>query len=148
MASFTNSLKTEWLPDGRHWKITETYEFHCGDAYSGLFARVPKGFVTDLASIPLGVRWLIPKAGKNAQAAAFHDILYKTGAMIMRVDDNEKSVPVSRGMCDAMMYQAMRALSVKWWRRELIYRGLQIGGWVSWSKYRKLDINTATRTTR
>ena len=144
MSTFTSSLKTEWMPDGNHWRVIESFEFHSGEPYSGLFVRVPEGFVTDLASIPVGVRWLIPKAGKNAQAAACHDVLYKTGVMIMRVAAVENQVPVSRAMCDSMMYQAMRALGVKVWRREMIYRGLQVGGWMAWNRLRKNAVRTDT----
>jgi len=134
MSTFTGSLLTEWLPDGKNWKVLKSFEFHSGRAASGLFARVDEGFITDLASIPFGVRWLIPKAGKNAQAAV--------------VNDEEATVPISRAMADSMMYQAMRALKVRGWRREMIYRGLQVGGWVRWRELRAADIGEATDTTR
>lgn len=124
------------MSSGKHWRVVEAFEFHSGEYGSGLFVLVPEGFVTDLASIPIGVRWLIPKAGKNAQAAVIHDHIYQSGTMLIRVQESIKEVPVSRGIADAMMYQAMKALRVKSWRREMIYRGLQIGGWFAWNRAR------------
>lgn len=148
MPKFTGTLKTEWMPSGKHWRVTEAFEFHSGQFNSGLFVSVPEGFVTDLASIPIGVRWLIPKAGKNAQAAVVHDHIYRHGTMSIRVRNNTQQVPVSRGMADAIMYQAMKALNVAAWRRELIFRGLQVGGWVAWNRLRRKNIGLATATTR
>lgn len=145
MSHFTSALKTEWLPDGKNWKVLETFEFHSGEAESGLFVRCKEGMVTDLASIPLIIRWLVPKVGKDAQGAVVHDQVYRDGFMLIRIGAVEKHVPVSRSMADGIYWQAMKALKVQRWRREAIYRGLQIGGWVVWNKYR--EENPGTQTT-
>ena len=145
---FTSTLKTEWLAGGNQWRVIESFEFHSGLPDSGLYVFVPEGFVSDLASIPFGARWLIPKAGKNAQAAVCHDKCYRDGTMTIRIDGKTKDVPVSRGMADSMMYQAMRALKVKAWRRELIFRALKVGGWYRWNQLRKANVGTRTETTQ
>lgn len=146
---FTNSLKTEWVDvDGKLlWRVTESYEFHSGEFDSGLFIGVPEGFVSDLASIPFGARWLIPKAGKMAQAAVCHDKCYRDGTMTIRIDDKTKDIAVTSGMADSMMYQAMIALKVKKWRRVLVFRALKLGGWYRWNQLRKANIGTKTETT-
>lgn len=36
---------------------------------------VPKGYVTDLATIPRPFRWLLPQAGRSAIPGAVHDYL-------------------------------------------------------------------------
>lgn len=36
---------------------------------------VPKGYVTDFASIPRVARWLLPQAGHSAEAGLLHDWL-------------------------------------------------------------------------
>jgi hypothetical protein len=41
--------------------------------------QIPKGFRTDFASIPAGVRWLIPVFGRSCKAAVLHDWLCYSG---------------------------------------------------------------------
>lgn len=51
-----------------------TKDFTHEDSVHGQIT-VPEGYVTDFASIPLPVRWLIPQAGHSAKAATLHDYL-------------------------------------------------------------------------
>lgn len=150
MTGFTNSLKTEWLPSGGHWRLTESFEFHSGEAGSGMFIRCEEGMVTDLASIPWFARWLVPKVGMDAQASVVHDRGYRDGFVLVRivVDGvaHEKRVAVSRGVVDSIYMQAMRALKTKMTRREAIYRAIQVGGWVVWNKYRRAGGMTTETT--
>ena len=148
MSVFTNDLVTRWVPATGRWVLTETFEFHSGEYRSGLFVRCEAGMESDLASIPRAVRWLVPKVGKDAQASVVHDRVYRDGFMLMRVAGHEKPVAVSRGMADSMYYQAMLALGVGRLRREAIYRGLQVGGWVAWNRYRRKGLGISTETTR
>ena len=154
MPGFTSSLKTEWLPDGKTWKVIETFRFYSGDYGSGLFVEVPEGTITDLASIPKLVRWLIPKVGKDAQGAVCHDVMYRTGCMsIQRANSltgsvSNEAVPISRGMADSMYHQAMIALGVSTARRKAIYYGLIVGGWVAWNNHRNRNPGTGTATTQ
>lgn len=41
--------------------------------------RAPKGFVTDLASVPRGLWWVFPPFGRWTEAAIVHDWLYSQG---------------------------------------------------------------------
>ena len=41
-----------------------------------VWVRVPKGFTTDLASIPRAFTWLIPKLGRHLVPAVVHDYCY------------------------------------------------------------------------
>ena len=147
---FTRSLKTEWKEiNGKlRWVALESFEFHSGAKDEGLFVRCEAGMVSDLASIPRIVRWLIPKAGKDAQGAFIHDRVYRDGFMIMRIEHLEKRVRVSRAMADGLYHQSMLALKVGKWRRRAIYRGLRAGGFVAWNKYRKANTGMQTETTR
>ena len=146
---FTSTLKTEWIEVGGklRWRALETFEFHSGAKDEGLFARCQEGMISDLASIPLAVRWLIPKAGKDAQGAFVHDRGYRDGFLWIRVNEMERRVRVSRAIVDSLYYQAMVALKVHPFRREAIYRGLQVGGWVVWRNYRRKS-GMCSETTR
>ena len=51
MSEFTSPLVLMMLPR-RQWSVHEKFEYHVGQVGSGIVIRVPKGFKTDLASIP------------------------------------------------------------------------------------------------
>lgn len=89
---------------------------------------VPKKFLTDLASIPMGLWNLLPKSGRYDRAAVIHDWLYaKNGC--------------TRAEADAILKEAMEALGVGGVKIWMIYSGVRAGGWKSWGKYRERDKN-------
>lgn len=119
MSSFTTELKVRPLPDGRHWELLEEFDYYLGSLDSGMYIRVPKGFVTDFASVPRIFWWLFPPWGKYGKAAVVHDYLYHTRMF-------------SRVVSDAIFLEAMVVLKVPLWKRLIIYWAVRIGGWVPW----------------
>lgn len=108
-----------------------------------IYANTPFGnifihpdFVTDGASIPWYVRWLIPKSGKWNRAALFHDYLYKYGGFW-----NEKAewIAVTRQEADDIYYGLMRSRGVSKKNAQTQWTGLKAGGWVAWNKHRRND---------
>jgi len=85
---------------------------------------VPKGFQTDLASIPQILWNILPPIGAYDAAAVLHDFLYVTGYL------------PERGQADAVLEEAMKVLGVGDTKRRLIYWGVRLGGWRIWRKYR------------
>lgn len=76
---------------------------------------VPKGFQTDLASVPrLPVIYLLTGDTSSA-AAVVHDFLYS-------------SHHVSRAMADQVLREASQATGVPGWRRWLMWAGVRLGG--------------------
>ena len=150
MNRFTGALKTEWL-DGRRWRVIESYRFYSGEAGTSIFVEVPRGFITDLASIPRAIRWLVPKVGRDSAASAVHDVLYRIGAVITAIEvegiEHTSSTPISRGVADSIYHQALVASKVGAWRRKLLYHGVSTFGWIAWNRYRKNGYGTATETT-
>lgn len=151
MSSFTGSLKTEWL-DGRRWRVIETFRFYSGEPETSLFIEVEKGFVTDLASIPKALRWLIPKVGRDSAASAVHDVAYRTGyvktAHVIDGVEHVEKTPVSRGVADSIYHQALVASKVGLWRRKVLYHGVSTFGWIAWNTYRKQGYGLSTETTK
>ena len=78
---------------------------------------VPKGFTTDLASIPRAARILIDRNGPSRPAATLHDYLYATGA-------------VSRAEADSLFLEALEAASVGWVTRHLMHSAVRVAGWM------------------
>lgn len=78
---------------------------------------VPIGFVTDLASIPFGIKWA-------HREGILHDYLY-------RID----SIPViSRHTADNVLYEAMGVKGKGFFTKWTIYSGVVLGGWASYHK--------------
>lgn len=85
---------------------------------------VPMGFETDFASVPRGLWNIFPPDGPWTQAAVVHDWLYNTRGMHVR----------TRKACDVIFLEAMTALKVPLWKRQLMYRAVRIFGGVYWDK--------------
>lgn len=127
MSSFTSELKLEPLPDGRKWKLVEEFVYYLGTEDSGMFIKVPEGFVTDFASVPR-IFWIfLPPWGRYGKAAVLHDYMYQNTLFI-------------RLLCDSIFYEAMVVLKVPRWQRWLLYLGVRIGGWFPYRRYVKKRI--------
>jgi hypothetical protein len=77
---------------------------------------VPKGEGTDLASVPIGLSWLIPRYGRYTRAAVLHDYLWETNV-------------VSKSDADGIFRRVLRELGVSALRR-----------WTMWSAVRLASI--------
>ena len=91
---------------------------------------VPKGFICDGASIPR-LLWMIrPPDGIHRAAAVAHDWLYA----------NKGFGVFTRKKCDLVFLDLLKAAGVSWLSRKLMYRGVRLGGWVAWSKPKRVTV--------
>src|SRR5262245_14892327 len=104
--SFHTPLELEYQ-DGTNYKLLSPFQY---DA-SGFTVSVPAGFVTDFASIPRPLWWLLPPTGKYGKAAVVHDYMYRTHDAY------------SKEIADATFLEAMGALGVNWLVRYTMYLG-------------------------
>ncbi|MGE0699509.1 MAG: DUF1353 domain-containing protein [Hyphomicrobiaceae bacterium] len=81
---------------------------------------VPRGFVTDLASVPRYLQGLIPRAGRYGNAAIYHDWLYWEQACTREVAD--------RVFDRAMLDNGVGAVT-----RNLIWAGVRVFGGSYWN---------------
>lgn len=81
----------------------------------------PRGFITDLASIPRLLRALFDINGQSRAPAVLHDFLY-----CMHY--------TTRAEADALFLEALEAAGVGWATRWSMYLGVRSGGWIYWSK--------------
>jgi len=78
--------------------------------------EVPVGFVTDLASLPRGIRSIYSRTGRSRYASVIHDYLY--------------SIKWStRKECDKMFKELLIASGVSRFRAQTFYMGVRAGGW-------------------
>lgn len=117
MGHFRTGLKVTQVDQDR-WRLDRDVVF-----VSDLIGvvRVPRGFITDFASVPrLPLAYAL--VGNKAQpAAVIHDWLYSTHE-------------VSRKTADAVLYEAIRAAGHGWFTGNLMWLGVRVGGWVAWDK--------------
>lgn len=103
--------------EGENWELLAPLNVTWGDYEF----QVKEGFLTDLASIPRVVRWLVPKGRNESKAAVVHDWLYRHDFCRM-----------SRAEADALFLAIMEECGVGGIRRQVIYRAVRIAGGFSW----------------
>ena len=91
-----------------------TFEFTVNGS-GGIKIKVPKGFVTDFASIPRVFWSIFPPNGNYVKASVIHDYLYRL-------------VGCSRFFADAVFREAMFQLKVSTWKRLALYYVVRIFG--------------------
>jgi hypothetical protein len=89
--------------------------------------KVPKGFITDGASIPK-ICWTIigHPFGKYLEAAVIHDYLYYRGLL-------------SRKKCDRIFLNDMKKLRIFALQRWAMFRAVRMFGFLGWNNYRKKE---------
>ena len=121
MSQFTEDLIMRWLPEQRKFKVFIAFDYHVGSEHSDEIIHVVEGYITDLASIPRIVRWLIPKMGRHAQAAVVHDNCYQYHLY-------------SQKRSDEIFLECMEVLKVPLWKRRLMYRAVRMFGGIAYNK--------------
>ena len=84
--------------------------------------EIPKGFITDLASIPHVVDWIpfLDRTGASRRAGALHDGLYALG--------REKG----KDFCDLLLNLALEAEGLKEWQARAYWYAVHYFGKSSW----------------
>lgn len=90
--------------------------------------KVPKGFLSDGASVPRPF-WAIfsPFNGDYFEAALIHDYLYS------KASDFDHPM-LTRPEADEIFKEAMYNLGVGWLTRGTIYTAVRLGGWASYKR--------------
>ena len=91
--------------------------------------RAPKGFRTDLASVPRPLWSLFPPTGDWEEAAVIHDYLYT-----YRPVTKATKRPITRSQADGVFRRIMREDGVGILTRWTMWAGTRIGGWWSWGR--------------
>lgn len=114
MKGFLTPLRTEDRLDGKTAKLIAPLRY-CTEVEAYGVITVPKGFVTDYASVPRGLWNLFPPQGKYSAGAVVHDYLYRRTLL-------------DRAFCDRVFLEAMEGLGVSWFSRHTIYRAVRLFG--------------------
>jgi hypothetical protein len=99
----------------------------CAD---GMVITVPKGFVSDGASIPLVYRGELPAWGAgHSEAAIVHDYLYSD-----KSEGVENLKSIDRGKADKIFYAIMKHRRCHWWKARMMYTAVRLFGFTRWRK--------------
>lgn len=101
------------------WRLTKSLQWQWPALWCGFV--VPKGFETDLASVPRLplAYWLV--GGTATRPAILHDYLYRSGG-------------IARRTADAILYEAMIADGVSSWRAWIMWGAVRVFGRSSYRK--------------
>jgi hypothetical protein len=128
-------LKLQYI-DGRTWSVIGTFCWQFRDGYR---LCVTDGFIFDFNSIPFGLRNTLPPT-KHGQAAVIHDWCYAYLGEVMLANDQGavEHIKWTRKECDERYLEILEDLKAAPWRRNIMYLGVRIGGWVAWLKHKSL----------
>lgn len=104
--------------DGRHWIVKEPLTYRVGISHDSV--TVPRGFVTDLASIPPVLQSLIQQNGPYLLPAVVHDYLYWKQTC-------------TRAQSDRLLLLAMIENKVSKAHRTAIYDAVRAAGGFAWT---------------
>lgn len=116
---FVTKLKvTDHLPN--EWRLLASLIYYTSDKYCHAIA-VPKGFITDLASIPAALRMIFNPNGESRKAAVLHDWLY-CSRIYPRME------------ADAIFREALLVCGVSAPVAWAMWAGVRAGGWLYYNR--------------
>lgn len=120
---------------GKHyWVVKKAFSMDLGIDRR---VYIPKGYLSDGASVPGVFQRLIPPWGKYSQAAVMHDWLCE---YLLIWDDNlEDWISISRSDCDALFNTGMRILRVKKSLRVVMFNAVRAYGHLASIVYKSYD---------
>jgi hypothetical protein len=123
----SSNPKIEWLADTRA-ALLEDVIYKDGE----VVYVVPKGYVTDGASVPRSLSWIYPKFGTYLQAAILHDWL---------ITDLLPTGEISSSRVDELFKEAMATLDIPKVRQLVMWAGVRLGA-IGNKKRRKGSLKT------
>lgn len=121
---FPDQLVVTPLPVSGDWQLCQPFSYVTPDMH---LITVPKGFITDFASVPRLLRTIYESSGGYSHASVIHDYLYVGGAVSGKKD-------ITRKDADQIFYDAMRASGVPKRRAYLLWAAVRAGGFRAWQK--------------
>jgi len=131
MSQYTSNFKGELIGKNK-WRNLESFEYHVGKYPSDEIITVPKGFITDFASVPRIFWPIISPIDSHGKAAVVHDYCYRYA-----VYDRKKS--------DEIFEEGLRVLKVSSWKVWCMRKSVILCGWYGWKKNRRREKRSACK---
>jgi hypothetical protein len=120
-ATFLTPLRAEQIGSHR-WLLIDDLQFY-SEKYQGVFIA-PRGFQSDLASVPNILGSLIPKTGAYNPVAVIHD----AGYMHALVTKNGIRIHTVKHVADNLFAEGLKAVGVGFLRRRMMTRMVRLFG--------------------
>lgn len=108
------------------WKLVPGFRYYVGSEDSGIYVDIPTGFLTDGATIPRFLWWLLPPIGEYSQATTLHDRLCGVYEITVVKNGNATQIKIDRKEVDRILNEAMGVLEVTPWKRKVIMTGVNV----------------------
>lgn len=109
----------------KYWVVSEPFSYYLDD--KGSHVLVPKGFLTDGASVPKIFHRMLPPWGEYGQCAIVHDYLCETGRYYVRNSKGQFDIQtINRKQADEIFFEAMRRIGVPSNKRKYIETAVKL----------------------
>lgn len=108
------------------WDTIPGFNYYIGFENSPRYVTVETGFVTDGATIPRILWWLLPPMGEYTQCTTLHDKLCTTYYILEMINGVETKVKITRKEIDAILKESMDVLEVTPWKKNIIMLGVNL----------------------
>jgi|ERR1700752_2442748 len=123
---FSGDVMTSYAADASSildldlWRVMKGFRYYVGNKDSNKWVEVPRGYLTDGASVPRILWAVIPPWGRYGAATIVHDILCEY--LSLTVDG--KPCKITREQADNILFEAMKVLEVDEEQYDLIRAGV------------------------
>ncbi len=118
----------------KYWRVTQAFKYYTGAPEDQRWVYIPAGYLTDGASVPRPLWWLLRPWGRYGQAAVVHDWLCEYSQLYHR----GQLVPITRAQADGIFREAMKVAGVGVITRQVMYLGVRafarLKVWLNWSR--------------
>lgn len=108
----------------RPYEAVATVRSRANGAVFEIPVCVPKGFLTDLSSVPRWGRWAVSRVGPHLEGSIIHDWLY----VAWQQEEGMEATEERRRFADDIFRQAMSEANVDVFQGWLIYTAVRLGG--------------------
>lgn len=117
--TYSGPADLRWLNDEKCWMVLAPFKVRWipDPPFTSISFDIPRGFKTDLASLPGIIRSVNPVNGHHLQPAVVHDYVYRT-----------RDLGVTKSESDKMFYDGMIAMGTPKYRAWYMHRAVRMFG--------------------
>lgn len=119
--------------DKDYWIVKKGFVYYLGDEYNS-YVTVPRGYLTDGASVPRVFWNIIPPWGDYGQACVLHDYL----CQYPYIYKGTEKIELTRHQVNKILLDSMKLLGVGVFKRNLMYYAVEAYRLV-WKDFAKQD---------
>lgn len=108
------------------WKLIPGFRYYIGVENSNNYVDVPTGFITDGATIPRWLWWLLPPLGEYSQATTLHDYLCRTYSITTINNEVVTEKEITRKQVDLILEESLKVLETAPWKIKCIMLGVTL----------------------